>query len=158
MSQFDLPKILLGRNRQFVERRGHLLLIRSLGDYDTSNEMALPGASVPFSFSMVWRARRYCVSRVAIYWTRLANAASISAAAAAEASAGCALCCKSRLNLSASSIITGSVAGSWDVKSAGTLELLIRCDSGSRHLAVYGSPTKSSSERIAVSGLSSSDA
>src|SRR5580765_8188208 len=120
MSQFNFPKILLGRDRQFGERGCHLLLIRSLGDYDTSNEMALSAVSVLFSFSMVWRARRYCLSRVAIYWTRLANAASISAAASAEASAGCGLCCNSRLNLSASSIITGFVGGSPDVKSAGT--------------------------------------
>jgi hypothetical protein len=37
------------------------------------------------------------------------------------------------------------------LKSTGTLELLIRWASGSRHSAAYGSPKKSSSDRMAGS-------
>src|SRR6476620_1086421 len=119
------------------------------------DKMSLSEAASRFRFCMLWTARQYWLSRAAIYWTRSSNAASISDIEAAEGSTGCEPCCKSRLNVIASSTIAGSVAGSSDLKPGGTLELLIRSESGSRHLAEYGSPKKSSNERRVNSGFSS---
>src|SRR4249920_2326650 len=88
-------------------------------------------------------------------FTRASKSASNSSAAAGECSVGWEVCSISAESRRASSTIAGSVVGSSDLKSGGTLELLIRCESGSRHLAEYGSPTKSSNERRADSGFSS---
>src|SRR6266446_9959399 len=92
---------------------------------------------------------------VAMCFTRASNSASNSSAAADECEPGWQVCSISDESRRASSAIAGSVAGSSDLKSGGTLELLIRCESGSRHLAEYGSPKKSSNERRVNSGFSS---
>src|SRR5438876_12148378 len=87
-------------------------------------------------------------------FTRAPNSASNSSAAAGECAVGWEVCSISAESRRASSTIKGSVAGSSDLKSGGTLELLIRSESASRHLAEYGSPKKSSNERRADSGFS----
>src|SRR5262245_27000835 len=88
------------------------------------------------------------------YFTRASNSTSNSSAAVDECEAGCPVCSILVESPRASSTIAGSVAGSSDLKSGSTLELLIRCESGSRHLEEYGSPKNSSSERKAGSEFS----
>src|SRR3954471_18337539 len=88
-----------------------------------------------------------------MYFTRALNSASNSSAAADECPVGWEVCSISAESRRASSAIVGSVAESSDLKSGGTLELLIRSESGSRHLGEYGSPKKSSNERRADSGF-----
>src|SRR5690349_8716176 len=72
---------------------------------------------------------------VAMYFTRAPNSASNSSATAGECLEGWEVCSISAESRRASSTIAGSIAGSSDLKSGGTLELLIRCERGSRHLA-----------------------
>src|SRR5262245_43553316 len=95
---------------------------------------------------------------VAMCLTRASNAACISLATAHEAWAGWGMFSSSVQSCVAFLTTAGSVEGSSDLKPGGTLELLMRFASGSRHLAVYDSPRKSSNERIAGSGLSARSA
>src|SRR5262249_34455279 len=81
--------------------------------------------------------------RVARCFTRASYSASHSSAASDEDASAWLVCSISAESRRASSAIAGSGAGSLDLKSAGTLELLIRCESGSRHLAEYCSPKNS---------------
>src|SRR6478735_1452681 len=91
---------------------------------------------------------------VAMCFTRALKSASNSATATRESPVACGVSSMLAESLRAFSTIVGSVAGSSDLKSGGTLELLIRSESGSMHLTEYGSPKKSSNERRAESGFS----
>src|SRR5438270_10465064 len=93
----------------------------------------------------------YAISTLATCFTRCLNAVSIAAAATLEVRAGEEVsftCLHKRIAFSSTE---GLTVESPITKSSGTLELLIRSESGSRHCAQYGSSRKSSTERIAAS-------
>src|SRR5207248_3912034 len=104
--------------------------------------------------AFICRVFLYARSIPAVLSTRSLNAASISSAASREGRSACGVSLTLTQRRVAFSITDGSVAGSSALKSAGTLELLMRSASGSRHLALYGSSRRSSNERIVDSGLS----
>src|SRR5262245_17695893 len=130
MSKFGLPKVLLGRNRQVLKRRCHVLLIEVVAGARELLEGGASSASGFSSFLTISRARWYWPSRVAIYSVRRKKAVSISSATAHEASAGCSVSSKSRSNRVACSTTAGSIAVSSPLQSSGTFELLIRSERG----------------------------
>src|SRR5215831_11494469 len=91
---------------------------------------------------------------VAMCSTRASNSASKSSAVSDDGALHWQVRSVSEESRRACSAIAGSVAGSLHSKSGGTLELLIRCESGSRHLAEYDSSKNASNERKAHSGFS----
>ena len=57
MSQFRLPKELLGGHSEIVERGGHMLSIGLLEEFGTFDKMSVSKDALPFSFWAAWRAR-----------------------------------------------------------------------------------------------------
>ena len=57
MSQFRLPKELLGDYSEIVEGGRHVLSIDLLAEFGTFDKMSLSEAAPPSSFWAAWRAR-----------------------------------------------------------------------------------------------------